>query len=299
MSDNREIPTPSNVKPGDDFYQNADLSTGSTSGGQSLMFEPAAELIDLPSHGVLYKNISDDPDVTEKGAIRVRPMTVHEEKILTTPRLVRSGQALDMVFKNVIKSMGKNGQPLDPGELLSSDRVYIMLWLRAVSYGNIYKFNLTCPNNACGRKFEYEVDLGEHPITEMPVEDGKVPQEPFKFQLPFSKYTLIYRLPRGKDEMEIIKLQNQPKKMNDADETIVQRMSSAIQAILDPNGEEIPKQHIQPFVESMRAGDASAFRNELERVDSGIDDIKGIRCPHCDHEFDSPIPITENFFRTT
>lgn len=295
MSDPK-IPTPTNARPGDDFYEKSELATGAgTSGGQSLMFEPAAELIDLPSHGKLYAGITDDPDILERGAIRVRPMTVNEEKILTTPRLVRSGQALDMVFQNVIKSQGKGGQPINPGDLLSSDRVYIMLWLRAVSYGNEYKFNLTCPSAACTKRFEYEVDLGEHPIDEMP--DGA--EEPFTYTLPFSKYELTFRLPRGLDEMEIIKLQNQPKKMNDTDESIVKRMSSCILAIKDPNGQELPHNVIEPFVESMRAGDASAFREELARVDSGIEDIKGIRCPHCDHEFDTPIPITENFFRTT
>lgn len=298
MSDeqvSREIPTPTNIREGDEFYRN-NLSTAP---GQKLMFEPAAELIEIPSHGIFYHNITDDVDIIEKGSIRVRPLTVHEEKILTTARLVKSGQALDMVFKNVIKSGGKNGEPLDPGLLLSSDRVYLMLWLRAVSYGNIYKFNLACPNNACGKRFEYEVDLSSHPISEMPMDPDNMPTEPFKFQLPFSKYTLLYRLPRGKDEFEIMKLQNQPKKIDDTDNTLVTRMSSVIYKIIDPEGNEIDNKYISQFIESMRAGDASSFRDELSRVDSGIDDIKGIRCPHCDHEFDTPIPITENFFRTT
>jgi hypothetical protein len=289
-----DIPRPTNLKPGDEFYEAVVPAT--IASAQIGMFEPAAELIDLPSHGYLYKDVTDDSDILEKGAIKVRPMTVHEEKILSTPRLVKSGQALDMVFQNVIKSKGKGGQFLDPSVLLSSDRVYIMLWLRSVSYGNIYKFNLTCPSPVCQKRFEYEVNLSQHPITEM--SDPNI-SEPLIFTLPMSKYVLHYRLPRGKDEIEIIKLQNQPKKMNDTDETIVKRLTSAIFKIVDPEGKDVPEQHKAAFIESMMAGDASAFREELDRVDSGIEDIKNIHCPHCDQEFDTPIPITENFFRRT
>lgn len=268
-----------NSRPGDNLSSNRP---------SNLMFEPAAELVELPSHGLLYKNITSDPDIIEKGSIRVRPMTVNEEKILTTSRLVKSGQALDMIFSNCIKS------DIEPGELLSSDRVFVMLWLRSISYGNIYKFNITCPNNACGRRFEYEVDLSEHPIHEM--EEGT--EEPFEINLPVMKYTVHFRLPRGKDEVEIIKMQNKPKKMNDTDDSIVQRLSSIMTKIEDPSGQEVPKTQYSRFVESLVGRDASAIRNLIDKKDAGVEDIKGIRCPYCDHEFDTPIPITENFFRS-
>ena len=261
----------------------------STNRSSNLMFEPAAELVELPSHGLLYKNATSDTDITEKGSIRVRPMTVNEEKILTTSRLVKSGQALDMIFRNCIKS------DIEPGELLSSDRVFIMLWLRSISYGNLYKFNITCPNNACGRRFEYEVDLSEHPIKEM--EDESI-SEPFQITLPVMKYTVHFRLPRGKDEVEIIKMQNKPKKIDDTDDSIVHRLSSIMTKIEDPEGKEVPSNQYQRFVESLVGRDASAIRNLIDEVDAGVEDIEGIRCPYCDHEFDTPIPITENFFRS-
>lgn len=282
-----DIPTPKNAKPGDEFYQNAE-AVNSSSGGGEFFFEPEAELVELPSHGYLYKNITDDPDVIERGSIRVRPMTVKEEKILTTTRLVRSGQALDLIFKNVIKSK------IDPSQMLSSDRVFIMLWLRSVSYGNNYKFNLQCPS--CQGRFEYEVDLGGHPITEL--EDENV-TEPFSLELPVSGAKLSFRLPRGTDEIEIIKMQNQPKKMNDADNSIVKRLSSILSKVELKDGKEVPQKYYQQFVESLVARDASVFRQALEDHDCGIEDIKDIDCPHCGYEYDTPIPITENFFRTT
>ena len=177
MSD-LNIPTPKNAKPGDEFYN--DFSPTSGTPGQTMSFAPPAEFVELPSHGVLYGGITDDPDILEKGGIRVRPMTVHEEKILSTTRLVKSGQALDMVFANVIESKGIGGQPLDVSQLLSSDRVFIMLWLRSVSYGNEYKFNIQCPS--CQQRFEHMVDLSNHPIKELDKENP--PEEPLTFTLP-------------------------------------------------------------------------------------------------------------------
>lgn len=287
MSNTPEIPVPKNTAPGDDFYQKAD-SVNTASGAGEFFFEPGAELVEIPSHGYLYKDITDDPDILEKGSIRVRPMTVKEEKILTTTRLVKSGQALDLIFKNVIKSK------IDPSKMTSSDRVFIMLWLRSVSYGNIYKFNLQCPS--CQGRFEYEVDLSQHPITEF--EDENI-SEPFTLTLPVSKAKVEYRLPRGVDEIEIIKMQNQPKKMNDSDDSIVKRLASILIKVELQDGKEVPQKYYQQFVESLVARDASVFRQALEENDCGIEDIKDIDCPHCGYEYDTPIPITENFFRTT
>lgn len=275
------IEEPRNAKPGDGFYKANRTS--------KLMFEPPAELVEIPSHGYLYKDVTDDPDIIDNGSLRIRPMTVHEEKILTTSRLVKSGQALDLIFQNCIKS------DIDPAELLSSDRVFIMLWLRSVSYGNVYKFNLICQNTACQKRFEYEVDLSEHPIKE--IEDPEI-SEPFELTLPAMKYKIWFRLPRGKDEIEIIKMQNKPKKIDDTDDSIVHRLSSILSKVEDPNGQELPSNQFQAFIESLVGRDASAIRKAIDEYDAGVEDIQGIQCPHCDYEFDTAIPITESFFRS-
>jgi len=278
----KDLPVPKNLRPGDETYDN-------TSKGQKLMFEPPAELVEIPSHGYLYHDITNDPDVLEKGSVRIRPMTVNEEKILSTTRLVKSGQALDMVFQNCIKSN------IDVTKMLSSDRVFLMLWLRSISYGNIYKFNMSCTNPSCQKKFEYSVDLSTHPIKEM--KEGV--KEPFELQLPASKYVIYFRLPRGTDEIELIKMQNQVKKLDESDDTIVKKLKSTIIKVTDPNGTELPANMYEAFISSLVARDASKWRNMIEELDGGIEDITGIQCPHCETEFDSAIPITENFFRVT
>jgi hypothetical protein len=254
-----------------------------------LAFEPDAELVEIPSHGYLYKNVTSDPDIIEKGCLRIRPMTVNEEKILTTTRLVRSGQALDLIFRNCIKS------DIDPGELLSSDRVFVMLWLRSVSYGNIYKFWIQSQDPSNPGRFQTQVDLSNHPIKEF--EDASI-AEPFEVELPVSKIKVQFRLPRGKDEIEIIKMNNKPKGMDETDDTIVKRLSSIIVKATRASGEEIPAAQYDAFTNSLVARDASVFRNKIDEIDCGVEDIV-VEDPTTGYEFSTAIPITEDFFRVT
>jgi hypothetical protein len=276
----------SNAAPGSNPLPKSFNNTATA--GSNMMFEPDAELVEIPSHGYLYKNVTSDPDILERGSLRIRPMTVHEEKILTTARLVRSGQALDLIFRNCIKS------DIDPGELLSSDRIYVMLWLRSISYGNVYKFWIQSQDPSNPGRFQWEVDLSTHPVKEF-IEKDIV--EPFNVELP-SGYKIWFRLPRGKDELEIIKMQNQPKGADETDDTIVKRLSSIIIKAERKTGEEIPPNMYDAFVNSLVARDASAFRNKIDEIDCGIEDIT-VTDPTTGYEFSSSIPITEDFFRVT
>lgn len=252
--------------------------------------EPPAEYVELPSHGFMYKSVTDDPDVLEKGRILIRPMTVEEEKILNTPRLVKTGQALDLIFRNCIKSR------IDPTELLSSDRVYLMLWLRSISYGNIYKFWIQSQDpSATQKRIQWEVDLSKQPIREFT--DPTI-QEPFTIVLPYSKKTVVYRLPRGKDEVEMMKLQNQTKALDAIDQSGVQRLISVIVAIVNADGTQIDRKMYNREISGWVTRDASELRNALNDNDCGIEPIM-IQDPNTGYEFEVQIPITEDFFRVT
>ena len=253
------------------------------------IFEPPAELVVLPTHGYLYKNDTTDPDVLA-GNIRIRPMTVNEEKILSTPRLVKSGQALDMIFRNCIKS------DISPGDLTSSDRVYLMLYLRSISYGNIYKFWIQSQDPENDNKFQFEVDLSKHPIDEF--EDPTI-VEPFSVVLPVSKMKVCFRLPRGKDETEIIRLQNEEKQTIGAvDSSGVYRLMNVIIRIETADGQEIDKKMYSKVISSWITRDAGTLRNKITEVDCGIQDIV-VADPKTGKTFTTSIPITEDFFRVT
>jgi len=250
------------------------------------VMEPPAETVELPSHGKLYQDVTDDSDILE-GQIKIRPMTLTEEKILATNRLIKTGQALDMVFKNCIKSK------IDPLDLLSSDRLFLMFYLRGISYGNEYTFTLRCPNPMCGRQFRYTVDISQQPVKEI----NEDIEEPIKAVLPKTKAVIYYHLPRGRDEIALRKLEEKTMHSSDVDNTATERFMMLIDKIEAPDGTEIEKKEWRAFLNSLIAYDISYLREDMTDKDGGIEPIKNVACPYCGEEFDADIPVTVDFFR--
>ena len=83
------------------------------------------DVIDLPSQGLLYKN--------KKSSVKVEYMTAYDENILTSPNLLSNGKALDVLIERKVKELG-----FDHDELLSGDRMAILLFLRTTGLGNEY-----------------------------------------------------------------------------------------------------------------------------------------------------------------
>ena len=76
------------------------------------------EEILLPSKGRFY----DGTDGPTDGILHIRPMTGEEEQILATPRFVRKGTAINMIFSRCIQ------EPIKPENLLSADRTFLLIY---------------------------------------------------------------------------------------------------------------------------------------------------------------------------
>jgi len=142
------------------------------------------EEFEFPSKGKFYNNIP--------AVVHVRAMTGEEEQILATPRWVRKGKAIDMIFRRCIK------EPINTEELLSSDRTHLLIYLRGISYTPEYDVEIKCPN--CSIKFAHVVDLNELEVESCPDDFGG---ESLTGVLPVSKFRYRYRLASGQDEQEI------------------------------------------------------------------------------------------------
>ena len=145
------------------------------------------EEIELPSLGKFY----DGTDGPSDGKLHIRPMTGEEEQILATPRFVRKGQAINMIFSRCIK------EPFKPENLLSVDRTFILIYLRGISYGSEYEVEVKDPET--DRKFTTVIDLDTLPKENCPPDFGN----PLQDTLPKSGLHFTYRLSRGKDENEL------------------------------------------------------------------------------------------------
>jgi hypothetical protein len=246
------------------------------------MSEKIYESVLLPSKGKLYP-----ASWTKQGKLSIRPMTIKEEKILNTTRLVKSGKALDMIFQACIESPEVKAE-----ELLSGDRSFLLFYLRAISYGAAYEYKINCP--FCSTQFESVFNLNDIILKYLP-DDFK---EPVDFTLPISKKRVAYRLMRGKDESALIDDRDRRLSTFGADQidnSITMRLSMTMELVENITD----KIEIEKFVDNMLAGDAAALRQDIMSKDCGVDTGVKHSCPKCANDFMADLPLTVDFFRFT
>ena len=90
-------------------------------------------IFQLPSRGFFYRN-GELSDSVKDGEIHVHPMSALDEINMKNPDQLFSGEAVNTVFKHCVSGIEK------PAQLLAKDVDAIMLFLRAVTYGNDYEF---------------------------------------------------------------------------------------------------------------------------------------------------------------
>lgn len=249
-------------------------------------FEPQAIPVEVPSHGYLYKGLTDDKEVT-KGVIRVRPLTLAEEKILTTDRFVQEGIALDMVLDNCIKS------DVDQTELLSSDRVYLLFYLRGMSYGLEYSFDVKCYH--CGHNFQQTVEIDKLPIVEWSSEAEA--KEPIEGEFPISGAKFKAHFMRGKHERELVEKEREIRSYDEVDSGASDSLLLLIDEISLPDGEVLGPLDKEDFINHMVAGDTDHFRQIMTDLSPGIKQLEYVYCPKCRGELEFNVPLGRNFFR--
>ena len=238
----------------------------------------------LPSKGLLYPK-----SWTQDGKMKVKPMTVKEEEILSTARLLREGKAIDMVLTNCLEV---DDPDFDVKNLLSGDRSFLLYYLRCLSYGASYDYKETC--DKC--RTEFAINKNLNTIKTIYLEDGF--NEPISYKLPVSGDVIEFRLMRGKDEMRILnarKEQNNPNALQKVDTTLSLRYELQLVSVNSDND----KLAIRDYIKTMVAGDSSALRQYIDKVSCGIDITTMVECPNCQSSYESEVPVSESFFRTS
>jgi len=249
-------------------------------------FEPEPVPVEVPSHGHLYKGFTNDEDVA-KGIIKIRQMTLNEEKILTTDRLVQQGKALDMILENCIKS------DISSYDLLSSDRLYLLFYLRGMSYGLDYDFDVRCYH--CGTNFQQTIEIDKLPIKEWTSSEDSL--EPIMTKLPISNFLVEAHYMRGRDESVLMEKAREIKAFNQVDDDVDESLVLLIDKVTTDQGEILSPRDKADFINNMVAGDADHFRDTLREKDCGIKQVRHIFCPRCSGELEFNVPLGRNFFR--
>ena len=236
------------------------------------------DVIDLPSNGILYKNKISKAKVSYLNAL--------DESILTSPNIMRNGKFIDILIKRKVKDLGG----LDPLDLLSGDRMAIILFLRTTGFGPIYKVPITLTDGT-DRTVMGEIDLSlikPKPLLAKPDENGE-----FEYKLPMSGKLVKFRLLTGKDESDIdLKDEAHSEFSNDGvsekSKFRLESMVMEIDGIRD-------KLKISSMFHKIPLGDSLSLKTYYNEIEPGLDLNVEVRIPGGD-SIRSFLPIGANFF---
>jgi hypothetical protein len=235
--------------------------------------------VDLPSRGLFYAGKMPG------GRVTIKPISVMEEKYLVAAR--NRLAAADKILERCII-----GACVTLPQMLMTDKFYLLLNLRAITYGPTYGFKLEC--KSCGAEFKHSIELPQGLVVRSATDQAV---EPFDVKLPFSGDTVSLRFLRGYDETEIEAYGRQlpATKEDEGDVTYAYRLSRHIVKI---NGEELDPVQRLSYIESAHGGDSLAIRSALDDRQTGADLELTATCTvaSCRKTNTYQLPFTAEFF---
>ena len=255
--------------------------------------EPVAKTMTsvlLPSRGILYTG------ELAKGKVGLTAMTLLEEAMLST--MDDTEKAVD----NVIRRCILDPSHVDMRELIASDKFFLMLVLRAITFGSKYSFTWTCRNRVvrngiytpCGASNRFSVNIpDDFRIKTLNPED----KEPYMVELPDSKRVIGVRLLRGFDEQEIDAYEKRLPEANkhELPAYVVSRQIVSVDG--NQITPDIPKEKVLKFVASLSAKDIAVLRDKIEYYTPGIDTTVNVTCARCGNSISMDLPLSAGFFR--
>jgi len=235
---------------------------------------------ELPSRGLLYGDRLPD------GKLTISPMTTDDEKLLAGG----VGDRTTLIDRILEKKIISKQVPYD--ELLCGDKVYLLIYLRAITYGADYSFRVKC--RGCGNYIVVSIKIPEG-LKVRQLDENDV--EPFVVDLPVSKKTVGLRLMRVSDEKAVQK----HLKMNSAKYSKIQgdpvytlRMSKHLVSV---DGEDVSPAEALSFCEELYGMDSLTITNTIDSHDCGVDLEIETECNICGFSSLDRMPFTNEFFR--
>lgn len=259
----------------------------------------------VPSQGFFYKD-NTGRDRLADGLMQIRKLSFQELSNLQS-------QGVDVMqrISNIIRNASRfipltNGAtPLLADELLITDRMAVLFNQRVISFGSKYSFGWRC--GACKQQSKFEIDIVKDmpEITATMVQDKlsqlEVPQElvePFPVVLADAGSTVMCRLLRGKDELEIFK-QAKRRKMTTLDPTDPSHVIRLALQIVTIDGKQVDTREKEMFIRNMTAADSLRIEHATELRETGIDTKVTPICTSCGNEQEMEMPFDAEFFRPT
>lgn len=286
-----------------------------------LQFPELAQRIMLPSRGVPYV-ASDGSALLKDGSAVVRSMTGEDEAILNADGLLDQVK-LARVLDNCAHVEQADGRRFSNMDLLTTDRLMLMLFVRAVSLSVTYRLPLAC--GSCGYEGFYDVDL----LTGMDVEEmprrhlrrgadptaddayevcNYDPRKGIEVTLPKCRKAVALRLLTGRDEEFIAREAAKGGKSGflipgapGKPENYLRSMLSikAIEGTVIEHSSLKDMQALHGFVRRLPYADLQYIGATVARHDVGVATEFSTTCPKCVENVTVPFRLTAEFFRPT
>tara|TARA_Y100000310_G_scaffold321480_1_gene379159 strand:+ start:411 stop:1157 length:747 start_codon:yes stop_codon:yes gene_type:complete len=215
--------------------------------------------VELPSENKIYT--LEDPGAP----ITIRPMTFEDEK-----QLISASKDQDPV--NLI--LQRCTSNINIPDLLSMDKLYLIMKLREISYGDDYSTLLIC--HTCKTENPITVRLSQLNIN--PVPDNFT--DPVELELPVLKKMVKVTYPRVRDEKLFL----------DAEKTLDQLWRFVVEV-----GGHTDKSVIAAVVNQLPIRDIRTILNAI-KTDFGLDTNIKFECHQCKEVSVVDLPLDANFF---
>lgn len=241
------------------------------------------KVVTLPSLGAFYEG------KIPGGEIKIASFTTREEKIFSGAGGGHESK-LTQVFQNCVEFPDK----FNPKDLVLPDRLFLLIQIRGLSYGNAYSFQHKCEQCSVQARHDKNL-LDDFPYTEATEEY----QEPYNITLPHSGKKLGLRLLRGFDEAALAKhvaMVQQKVGVQSGDPAYTLRLAKHIETVDDEQPES--RFAIQTMVDNLEGPDSLALRDAIDDMNFGYDLQIDVECPSCGFFHDEvTLPFGAEFFR--
>ena len=215
--------------------------------------------VELPSECRVYK--LEDPGAP----VTVRPMTFEDEKALISAK--KGEDPVNLILQRCTTNV-------QVADLLAMDKLFLIMKLREISYGDDYNTLLICSH--CSAENPTTIKLSNLNVN--PVPDDF--EDPVTVTLPTLKKEAKVRLPRVRDE----KMMSNPEAALDQ----LWRFVTEIDGHTD-------KSIIAPVVDKLPLRDVRTILNAI-KTDFGVDTKIKFQCNSCGGVTVVDLPIDSNFF---
>lgn len=209
--------------------------------------------------------------------VELREMTGVEEELLTNPRLLRSGAAVNQVLRNVTISLDGNTDPsvTDMLDMLSGDRLFILIRARQISLGDDATVEVPCNNPQCGRKNTTTVNLNELQVMSYPDER--------EFTLTTTTgRVFVYGYLDGHMEMRLAQMPQEDVNIG----------TGMLMRIRTMDGQAPSKKTFA----SLTMKERNELRQDMLRVDGGIKTVIELVCAECGQTLSTRLEGNPSFF---